>query len=364
MRVLGASPLDVWSTAGDCVRHHIAWSLCAAMLGASCSSPTEQAEDDATSEEGTANARHPVASEGPVSRVPHGETGAAGLSLSIEQGQPSTDGSVEQRSDERAAATSGSGSEPASEDTGSESTGAQSKDLCELTLFSLPGQYGLTAQFAKVTSDAPLTQVTAGSCTASEYAMPFEVTREYLDAGTIYLTGEGIDYPESYSLEISRYESGAYEGAALLTGYIPGRAELHVWSSGGLDVEAFESDLSFPLSLVLTAPVVGTSGALQMSAGSGVSLQWERGVEDVFLLVEGQQLTETRRHHIRCWFPSLDRTGSIPAELLVPFLGGELDMYTVVKTGLQVGNYDVQVQGLREVYNPDKSLSVWGEVVP
>lgn len=364
MRVLGASPRDRLAD-GVCLGQRIGRSLCWVVLSSSCGSPRQPDADRATSQEVAPSVGHPVASEAPVSTVSHEDTDAAALSSSVEQGQSGAEsGSAEQRYDERTAGTTQSGSGSAPDGTGSEPTGAQTRDRCELTLYSLPGQYGLSAQFTRVTSDAPLTQLTAGDCTTSEYAMPFEVTREYLDAGTIYLTGEGIDYPESYSLEISRYESGAYEGDTLLTGYIPGRAELHIWSSGGRDVDAFESDLSFPLSLILTAPIAGASGALEMSASSGVVLHWERGIEDVFLLVEAQRLTETRRHHIRCWFPSLDGTGSIPAPLLAPFVGGQLDMYTVVKKQLEVGTYDVIVQGLRGLYNPDKSLTVWGEVVP
>lgn len=203
-----------------------------------------------------------------------------------------------------------------------------------------------------------------GDCTVSEYALPYEWMREYLDAGTIYLTGEGIDYPESYSLELTRSESGDYTSDVLPTGQIPGRADLHIWSSGGLDVDAFDLDLSFPLSLILTAPQVEASGALVASAGSGVELQWDRGLEDVFLYVEGVHVTDTRRYHMSCWFPSLAGMGSIAAEVLAPFVGAQLDVHTVINRELQVGDYELEVRGVREVYSPDKSLTVWGEVVP
>ena len=45
-------------------------------------------------------------------------------------------------------------------------------------------------------------------------------------------------------------------------------------------------------------------------------------------------------------------------------MGAQLDVHTVTRMELQVGDYKLDVRGIRELYNPDKSLSVWGEMVP
>lgn len=366
MRILGASGRGAGFGHGSCVRSRVASTFCASVICANCSPTAERTGEHVTSDAVSASAGNGVASEAPISQVSHESTSPASPGTSGGQGVSGAESTTdtESLSDDRAPGTTESGSDPVPRETASESAAVQTRNYCRLALFSLPGEYGLAAQFETVTSDAPLTQVTTGDCTLTEYVLPRESTTEYLDAGTIYLTGEGIDYPESYSLELTRSESGAYASDVFPTGQIPGRADLHIWNSGGVDVNAFELDLSFPLSLILTAPPVGVDGVLQISAGGGVELQWERGVEDVFLHVEGVHETDTRRYHVGCWFPSLPGTGSISAEILAPFVGAQLDVHTVIRKELQVGDYDLEVRGAREVYNPDKSLNVWGEVVP
>ncbi len=365
MRVLGALAPGERPLRSVSLGQQLVLLFCVAVVTFGCSSPTEQGSDGAASPV-TASASDQVVPEAPVSTMSHDSASAAGSSpgLGDLESNAEVTSRSESRSGEGSAVATGSQVDSPNGDTGREAPPTQTRESCWLTLFSLPGEYGLAAQFAKATSDVPLSQVTAGDCTLSEYAVPYEWMREYLDAGTIYLTGEGIDYPESYSLELTRSESGAYASDVLPTGQIPGRADLHIWSSGGVDVEAFELDLSFPLSLILTGPPVGPDGALQMSAGRGVELQWERGVEDVFLHIEGVHETDTRRYYMSCWFPSVPGAGSISAEVLAPFVGAQIDVHTVIRKELQVGMYDLDVRGIREVYNPDKSLNVWGEVVP
>lgn len=366
MRILSASGRGARLGHGSRVRSRVVSTFCASVICANCSPTAERSEDHVTSDAVSASAGNGVASEAPTSEVSHESTSPASPGMSGGQGVSGTENTTdtESRGDDRAAGTTESGSDPVPGETASESAAVQTRNYCRLALFSLPGEYGLAAQFETVTSDAPLKQVTAGDCTLTEYVLPRESTKAYLDAGTIHLTGEGIDYPESYSLELTRSESGDYASDLLLTGKIPGRADLHIWSSGGVDVNAFELDLSFPLSLILTAPGVGADGALQISAAGGAELQWERGVEDVFLHIEGLHDTDTRRYYMSCWFPSVPGTGSISAEVLAPFVGAQVEVHTVIKKELQVGMYDLEVRGAREVYNPDKSLNVWGEVVP
>jgi hypothetical protein len=189
--------------------------------------------------------------------------------------------------------------------------------------------------------------------TSCPYPQPSEAPRPH--AGTITFTspdimGMGTITPDT---------NGSYP-SAMSTGITFAGDESVTFAAQGDTVPAFSENVTYPLSLLMSAP--------QMPAGPGPAmvprtrdlvLTWTRGQADMVLRVHSEKIVGATLRLFDCTVPSAPGTFTVPrAALQAVGMSAELTVDTYHRHTFQAGAYTVDILIGGSVLTPNKMRAI------
>jgi hypothetical protein len=197
-------------------------------------------------------------------------------------------------------------------------------------------------------TSSPTTQY--GDCSVSE-ACADEPVPVAPHAGLITVLSPG----PSFALELPPNAVGVYPQWSQSGSVFTGAESLSISAAGG-DVPAFSRELTYPLLLLVTEPVLAAGESVARAPRTGdLTLRWDRGTAGVLLQVQSQKAMNA----LVCTVPSELGTLTIPAAALGRLdVGSELLLLTAVAEHVQAGDFDVSLLLAGVAVTPDKMRRV------
>jgi hypothetical protein len=146
---------------------------------------------------------------------------------------------------------------------------------------------------------------------------------------------------------------------------VTGNEPLHVASTGGKDVPAFETDLNFPLALLASDSLVNAT-TFDSSADLTVALQrGEKDLDFYFSLTGTNGTATTYADSIVCFLPSETGSVVVPQAILsyVPKGSYTFSAYSAQVEVVEVGGYSVSIDAVGPVANAAKTKAAGGVTV-
>jgi hypothetical protein len=212
----------------------------------------------------------------------------------------------------------------------------------------------LEASFDDPSRDGtPLHSLVLGGCKATlAGALPTPST--WPESGNIVFTSStdaGV-----LDQALSPGTNGQYTSQST-TFVLTGGEPLHVASTGGTDVPAFEVDLNFPLALLATDSLVN---ATTFDSSADLTITFQRGAKDLdfyFALTGTNETATTSADAIVCFLPSESGSVVVPQAILsfVPKGSYTFSAYSAQVEIVEVGGYSVLVNAVGPVANASKT---------